>query len=300
MSDAKHIKSLAKEADIYRSQGLLVQSKEKYTELLTFIKDHERYSKDKNLITTIEQRIKLVDDNLAEIDEMDDTPELSEDVQNLITKLFSFSKNKDTAAVEGAVALAKFGQHEKALTELEKLMEEGDTPLLAAKNILRCHINFGSPEEAVVQFQQWEHRNELSKGELKYLRGFLDKILKQRGIATDLISTVEDPLHEEDQGEAEEDELEITSLRIPLVDGPLKGQVVEFDVSFQTGNSVSIFISSDSSEMINTFEPGVRFTGIQFFAPLAVFKANGVISEKRRVSSGPKKGEYAIDISIDG
>ena len=147
MSDKQHIKALAREAEIYRNQGLLSGAKQKYREILRFVQDHDRYSKDKKLIDAVNKKIRAIEENLSEVLEAPERPEVSEDVQILIQKLFSFSKDQHTSEMEGAVALAKFGQYEKALNEFKRLLQEGILPLDAAKNILRCHLTLSSPPD---------------------------------------------------------------------------------------------------------------------------------------------------------
>ncbi|MBW1887779.1 MAG: hypothetical protein JRI52_05445, partial [Deltaproteobacteria bacterium] len=258
MSEKERIKTMVKEAEIYRTQGLFDQSKEKYLELIQFIKNNEQLSKDKKLIDAVNKKLQVVEDALTEIDEATDTPQLSEDLQNLIGQLFSSSKNKDTAAIEGAVALAKFGQYEKAVTELQRLIKEGNFPLLAAKNLLRCQLNFESPDAAIVQFNRWVHRDELSKGDLKHLKGFFEKLLGKKGIKADLSQVAEGHLEKGELEEQEEDDLEISSVSFQLEDGPRKGQEVEFDVSFHSGDTISIFIPANQKDVVDSFKPGIR------------------------------------------
>ena len=179
MSGREDLNPLLKEADIYRTQGLLDQAKEKYLDILKLIKKDQGLSKDKQLIDDVNNKIKAVESDLTEIEEAPEAPELTEKVQDLISNLFSFSKNKEVAAIEGAVSLAKFGQYEKALAQLQKLINEGTLPLMAAKNMLRCHLILASPKEAVDQYKRWVSRTTFLKGELKELRDFLDNILKQ-------------------------------------------------------------------------------------------------------------------------
>ena len=66
-----------------------------------------------------------------------ESPALSPNAQELIKKLFSFSdkKDKDEAALEGAIALAKFGQFESALAEFSELIKKDSIRVIAAKNI---------------------------------------------------------------------------------------------------------------------------------------------------------------------
>ena len=305
MSDKEHIRALAREAEVYRSQGLLSGAKQKYQEILQFVQDHEHYSKDKKLIETVNKKIKAIEENLSEVLEAPERPEVTEDVQNLIQKLFSFSKNQQASKMEGAVALAKFGQYEKALNEFKKLLKEGILPLDAAKNILRCHLTLSSPDVAVYQFKRWMSRGDFSTGDLKYLRGFLQKYLEKRGIKTTLPEVAEAP---QEKGETkkrkrkkkEEEVLDISSVGVQFQNGPLKGKMEEFEVTFQTGNTISIIIPSDRKDLLESFEPGLRLKGMQCYSLIAVFNGSGVVSNKSVISSGPKRGHYTLDITIDG
>ena len=67
MSDKEHIKALAREAEIYRNQGLLSGAKQKYQEILQFVQDHDHYSKDKKLIEAVNKKIRAIEENLSEV-----------------------------------------------------------------------------------------------------------------------------------------------------------------------------------------------------------------------------------------
>jgi tetratricopeptide (TPR) repeat protein len=306
MSDKEHIKTLAREAEVYRSQGLLSGAKQKYQEILQIVQDHEHYSKDKKLIETVNKKIKAIEENLSEVLEAPERPEVTEDVQHLIQKLFSFSKNQQTSRMEGAVALAKFGQYEKALNEFKKLLKEGILPLDAAKNILRCHLTLSSPDVAVYQFKRWMSRGDFSPGDLKYLRGFLQKYLEKRGIKTTLPEVVEAPQEKvktkkkKKTKKKEEEVLDISSVGVQFQNGPLQGKMEEFEVTFQAGNTISIIIPSDRKDLLESFEPGLRLKEMQCYSLIAVFNGSGVVSNKSVISSGPKRGHYTLDITIDG
>ncbi len=305
MSDKEHIKTLAREAEIYRSQGLLSGAKQKYQEILQFVQKHDRYSKDEKLINAVKKKITAIEQNLAEVLEAPEKPEVSEDVQNLIQKLFSFSKNQQTSQIEGAVALAKFGQYEKALNEFKRLLKEGILPLDAAKNILRCHLTLSSPDVAIYQFKRWASRGDFQAGDLKYLRGFLQKYLEKRGIQAALPEVVEAPQEKEERKKKkkkkkEEEVLDISSVGVQFQNGPLKGKMEEFEVTFQTGNTISVIIPSDRKDLLQTLEPGLRLKDMQCYSLIAVFNGSGVVSNKSVISSGPKRGHYTLDITIDG
>ncbi|MGD9031820.1 MAG: hypothetical protein PVJ69_19035 [Desulfobacteraceae bacterium] len=303
MSDKKHIKALAREAEIYRSQGLLSGAKQKYQEILQFVQNHDLYSKDKKLIDAVNKKIEAIGENLSEVLEAPERPQVSEDVQNLIRKLFAFSKDQQTSEMEGAVALAKFGQYEKALTEFKRLLKEGILPLDAAKNILRCHLTLSSADVAIYQFKRWVSRGDFPPGDLKYLRGFLQKYLEKRGIEAALPEVLEAPQKREERKKKkkkEEEVLDISSVGVQFQNGPLKGKMEEFEVTFQTGNTISVIIPSDRKDLLGTLEPGLRLKDMQCYSLIAVFNGSGIVSNKSVITSGPKKGHYTLDITIDG
>jgi tetratricopeptide (TPR) repeat protein len=214
--------------------------------------------------------------------------------------LFSFSKNKATAAIEGAVALAKFGQYEKAVEELERLVKDGPLPLPAAMNLLRCHLSLASPEAAITQYKRWASREELGKGDLRYLRNFLENQLKKRGIDPKLQGVDEDASEETDLDEQHEELIELSGIGIEFEDGPNKGKSIEFDVSFQSGNTISIIIESKDKNIADGFDKGQRLSDIQCISPIAIFNGSGLVSGKSVITAGPKRGGYTIDITIDG
>ena len=69
---------------------------------------------------------------------------------------------------------------------------------------------------------------------------------------------------------------------------------------FQSGNAVSIIIPSKQKDIAGAFKTGLELPHIQCCSSLAVFNASGVVSEKSNISSGPKRGDYSIDIAIQG
>jgi adenylate cyclase len=125
MNDIGHLVSLVKEAEIYRGQGLLEECRETYAKLLEFAQGQKNFMTNRELIQAVEEKIKAVNRELKDRELHVEIPDLSEELQGLISNLFSFSSNQDVAAIEGAVALAKFGQYERALAELQKLINHG-------------------------------------------------------------------------------------------------------------------------------------------------------------------------------
>lgn len=299
MSDKELITSLIKQAEVYRIQGLLSNAKEKYLEALKMIENHEIYSKDMKLIDGLKDKIQTVERTLTEIDLAPETPELSQEVQDLINKLFSFSHNKETGEIEGALALAKFGQYERAVAEFQRLIEEGILPLMVAKNMLKCHLTLSSPDAAIDQFKKWVSGSLFTKVDLNSLRTFLERSLERKGIKADLPKVAKATPGESKAKEKESDDLELSSVSVQLEKGPRKGESVEFEVTFQSGNTISTIISANQKDLVDAFDPGLQLAEVQCYSPLAVFNTTGTVSKKAKIPSGPKRGDYSLDIKID-
>jgi tetratricopeptide (TPR) repeat protein len=298
MSDKEHIMSLIKEAEIYRKQGLYDESKEKFEGVLDFIQHHETYSKNNKLIDALKIKLRAVEKTLEEVEQDKGSLELSQEVQELITRLFSFSESEDTAAMEGAIALAKFGQYEKALEAFQDLIQKGIMPLVAAKNVLMCHMTLSTPDAAIAQFKQWMSEDEFSGKELAYLRTSLADALKKQGTNVELPQIVETPDEQEEAGAEEEEIIDISSFTVKLVDGPRKGQMAQFEVTFQSGNKISTIVPSKEKGLADAFKPGLRLSAMECTSPIAVFNAKGIVSGMNRITSGPRQGDYSLDITI--
>jgi len=213
--------------------------------------------------------------------------------------VFANSNDREKAKFKGAVALAKFGQYERALEEFHVLLEKGVMPVIAAKNIIMCHLTFSSGEAAAGQFEQWVSRDILSREDLKEIRSFLQDVLEKDGIEVGLPEIDEPPI-EPDEIEEEEDTgvLAISSICIPLKEGPLKGDMVEFDVTFQTDNIISVIVKADQKDLLDIFRLGTRLSYMQCYSPGAIFRCRGTIFGKTSIKYGPKKGDYALEIIL--
>ncbi len=193
MSTEQLLRSLVREAELYRIQGLLAQSKEKYTKVLALAEKSRPSQKRQKVIDAVKDRIQTVDRELAQISEDEPAPELPAKVYGLIKKLFSFSKTEETAALEGAIALAKFGQYAQALDEFNHLLKQKHLTLIVAKNILRCHLSLASPQASVDQFVQWaQGPSPLQKKDLGKIRDFLESLLEGAGVDLKIPDVPED------------------------------------------------------------------------------------------------------------
>ena len=299
MSVQERLRSLAKEAELYRTQGLLEHSKEKYLQILQFIEE-KQCTNHRQLIEAVRDKIQTLEENLAIEQQNTREPELSEKQQNMIKDLFSVSQTKEAAKIEGAVALAEFGQYERALKEFHKLLKEGTLPVVAAKNIIRCYMELSSPDEAVAQFREWVISGDvLTQQELKLIRAFIANLLERKGIERELPYLPETPQTGSQSSENEEGFLDISSVYVEVSNGPRKGDMVEFQVTSQSGNTISVNIPGERRDLLDAFRPGLQLPELQCYSPIAVFKGRGAVIRKRKIWHGRNQGNYLLDITID-
>ena len=319
MNIVEKIQALLKEGELYHSMGLLNESMGKYDQVMELIQGNEQLKSKANLVAGITKKINTIVKDMHKVEVAKDHPEVSAKVQDLIKKLFTVSEDKDQDAValDGAITLAKFGQHERALLEFKELLAKDSVRVVAAKNIIRCHMENTSVDDAVDQYEQWLSSDLFMPGELKKLRFFLGNLLKKEGVEKKLPAaetpaatpepTIEMPVIEDFKIEAleiEEDEydddevLDIHSIGITLDSGPLKGDMVELDVRFQSGNVISLLIAGTDEDIMALFNVGETIHNIQFYSPIALFSSSVIVTAKTQIESGPRRGDYSIDLKI--
>ena len=299
---------MLQEAEIYRSQGLISEAHGKYKAAANFVNSIENLKNKQSLLNAISDKISALDDTQKKVDKGPTSPELSKKAQDLIKNLFSFSENVDEegAALEGAVALAKFGQFDRAINELTALLPKENLRVEAAKNILRCHLTTSATEEAVNIYHQWHSEDLFQPNQLELVRVYLNDALQNKGVEVSLPAPVgvEDTAAQSPEPsvqaseENEEEFLDITSIGITFESGPRKGKMVEFDVNFQSGNMLSLIISKQEQDMIEDLKAGMELKEIQFYSPIAIFNGAGVVASKTKIKSGPKQGDHCLDIRI--
>lgn len=306
------IKTLLKEAELYRSQSLLNEAKGKYNKAAELIGSLSKVKNKEQLLDGISKKLKSLDLEIEKFLAAPATQEVPEAIQDLIMAQFSRGKEGEAAELEGAIALAKFGQFERALREFSALIQKDSLRSVAAKNIIRCHMSLGSVDPAIRQFAEWMNGGLFSDAQIENLRVFFQNILDKKGLGQQLPTAVapapeaapeviepdslEIELAEPDAGEDEL--LDVSSIGITFDSGPQKGNLVEFDVSFQSGNEISLLIPSRDKEVIEHLRPGTKIAEIEFYSPFAMFKGEGIILSNTKISTGPKRGDFSLDIKV--
>jgi len=295
----KHIQTLLLEIEAYRSHSLFKEAKRRFRQLAELIRKSDKFKNKEKLLTVISKKIEGLEDNLIKFEAAGAAVRMSTRDQDLVKKLFvsSIEQDSDSAALEGALALLEFGQFENALKELNNLLENNSSRVVAAKNIIRCHIALSSIDTAVTQYQQWFSGDRLPAGQLEEIRSFFQDILRKKRIDISLPGQVEiaDDL---DDDIWEEDFLDILSIVIPLR-GEIKGREEEvLDVSFQKGVILSAILSHRDQDLIDYFTVGMRLEDIQYYSSDITFIESCVVSEKKEIKSGPKTGDTVLTIKI--
>ncbi|MBF0398178.1 MAG: hypothetical protein HQK78_15480, partial [Desulfobacterales bacterium] len=158
---------------------------ERYKNAALIIKNNKDIKNKKELIDKILKKIALVDQKIKLIREKSSNPDISKENQDLIKKLFSFSKagDKDVGELEGAIALAKFGLYEKAIDEFDKLLEKENNyvKIMAAQNIIRCFISVRDIDKAISKYNFWVEKKFLPIDEIKKIKKIIEIYLDKKG-----------------------------------------------------------------------------------------------------------------------
>jgi tetratricopeptide (TPR) repeat protein len=297
------IKLQLKEAELYRTQGLLVEAKDKYLQVVDTINKLKHLDNKERLVAKVIQKVSEMESSFLKIEKARTNPNMSSRDQDLIKKLFSFSQDQDedAMALEGAITLAKFGQFDRAIMDFNELIKKDALRVVASKNILRCHIAKSTIEDAITQYRQWLDSDLFAYDDLQKIRVFLENHINKKGLVV-TIPQAQAPSEQSaakvEQNDSDEDFLDISSIGITFDSGPHKGETVELEVSFQTGNLISILVSSKDKDLIDNLKVGFRLNSVQFYSPVAIFQGAGIVNAKTKINSGPKRGDYSLDIKI--
>ena len=331
MNIIKKIKTLLKEAELYHSQGLLYEAIAKYNDATELIHNNEQLKNKQNILEGISNKVNILKKDISKVELAPKKPEVSENIQDLIKKMYSFSPDidEDAKAIEGALALAKFGQFKRAILDFNELLKKDSTRIDAAKNILRCHIALYSIDEAISQYEKWLLDDIFNPNQLDKIYIFFESLLKSEGVeqtlpktkdevdvakvkapsendqiqvpepeVTELEQTEPEPEPEVESEAGNEDVLDVNSIGISLDSGPQKGNVYEFKVRFQLGKVVSLLIPSRDKDVIENFKVGNEIHDVQYYSNVGLFKGSGLVSAVKEITIGPLRGDYCVDIEV--
>jgi hypothetical protein len=97
--------------------------------------------------------------------------------------------------------------------------------------------------------------------------------------------------------EPDEDILDITSIGITLPVAPIRGK---WSSSTSTSNPANVepdYFKKDK-DLIDELKSGDSLDDIQFYSPIAMFKGTAVVTNKTPIDTGPKQGDFCLDLKI--
>lgn len=312
MDVKKQIKSILNQAEVYRSQGLLREARDKYVHAGKMIQKHAGLIRNhKSLLVSLNKKISAVKIDLQKMENAPATKEMPESVQQIIKDHFAFSENEKTRELAEALALVRFGQYTRALEDLKGLLKNEQVRAEAAKNIIRCQLILDAVDEAVQQYRGWMKSEIFTTEEAQSLRIFFQNMLDKKGgeiilpeVGAETEPEAEDaPLEMASPSEEAvhpEDLLDISSVGIPLSEGAAAGRTRECDVCFQSGNMLNLLLSDRETDVLGILEPNSELEPVEFFSPIAMFEGKAKVVSKKKLEAGPKKGDFSVDIQIVG
>lgn len=295
------IKSLLNQAGLYHSQGLLNEAMEKYNQTEQLIKENKGLKRSEDLLNFVSRKISALKNDIDRIEGAPTAPEMSAKVQDVIKNKFTFSKDKDAAALEGAVALVKFSQFERALKELNELIKRDSVRLAAAKHTIWCHMARNSINDAIAEYERWSSGDLFPTVELNRLRLFFQDILDKNGIDRTLPEVKEPIDAKESEIEEETQDREfppISSVELALGGRLEEGETFQFDVGSQSENAIRFLIRASEKELVEQLKVGAELNEVRFYSPITIFESAAVVSSNSRVESGPRRGDYSLEIKI--
>ena len=304
MEIKKEIENLIKSAELYCNQGLYNDAKAAYQKATVLIQDAPNLKNKDSLLAVMDKKVKELGFTAEQVESAPSSHELPTGVQNLIKNLFSQPEKEDpdSKSLAGAVTLAKFGQTERAIQELTRLLDRDTVQLTAAKNIIRCYMFMSKHEKAIEAYQAWSVSDLFSEQRLQNIKLFLESQLDKQGHSlTTSPPEDSDKILKISSEKAEipiDDVLDIGSVLINFDQGPLKDEPVELDVNFQTGNTVSLLIESKDKKILDDLNIGFHLKDVQYRSSVAIFRGDGVVKAKLKIHEGPKKGDYHMDIVV--
>lgn len=304
MDVKKQVHSLLKEASIYDAQGLYDESKARYLDALQLIQRHaHEIDHHKEALSHISSRIKQVSNKIDRMGNESDAYQMPNIVLDVMKNHFSSSTDKNQATLEGAMALATFGQYESALEELAKLLKHEPTRLEASKQILRCHLSKGRVSKAVDLFTHWQNSGVLDPEPMSDLRTFFQALAEERHLHIEIPGAEEiTPSPERTLGPSPQlssrqyDAFHSMNVKLPRENH--RYQLCEFKIRSQSGDIVNLLVSN--KEIIKDFRKGAVLDSVQCFSTNAMFSGKATVVNTVEISSGAMAGHFSIDIRIHG
>ncbi|MCW7755147.1 hypothetical protein OOT00_14255 [Desulfobotulus sp. H1] len=286
MPTKENFQTILKEARLYSSQGLFDEALNRFETLEILVHQITGLKKKEALQADIRARISELKRKMADVSEENETRIFTAEESELVTTLLPDTDEIPLEMrLEKARLLARYGSYAAAIALFSPLVKEKEVGEEAAKGLITAMVKDGKDNDAVNLLKKWEKS-----------RNFNERFLVRCQSLIPGMASEADPADENEM-----DLLPVSSVGIRLENVPedLNDQV-DLDVSFQSGNQVSLIISSKDKKLIDDLKVGLRLNDMRCYSPVAVFRSSGIVASKHQIHAGPKKGDWCLNIEIKG
>lgn len=300
MNFGDKVKSLIKEAELYRSQGLLNEALDIYQKVESLIDATQQVKNKDQFLRKITAKIDGIYKQMETEFSTPPPPRVSDEAQSVIKEMVTADEPeaKGSASMASALALAKFGQYDQAIEELTQLLGYDSLRVDAAKNIIWCWVQQGEAEKALGRVRQWMSGDVLAVSEVSDVRTYLEDLVRHSGL-DNRISTEKIQKDLEPESDIDDEEiLDVDSTRFELPRADQKNSSVELEVSFQAGKYLKMLVPKRDKQLIESLKIGDHLPDMTFYSPVAIFSGTGYVTSKVIINAGPKKGDYSLEVKI--
>lgn len=300
MNLGEKIKKYYQEAELYCEHGLMSEALDKYKAVEALIKSSGSIRNRAGLLQKVGAKIEETAKTLQRLDRIKPPAAVTAEAQSLMKEMYTFDdpEAKGSAALGGAIALAKFGQYDKAIEELTPLLAYDKLRLEAAKNILWCWMQQNYADYAISLYQKWRKQNLFPEKETQNIHQYFIQLMDDAGVHHEFDQLESQRTIEPDSEVNDDDILDINSIRFVLPRGAREGEQIELEVSFQSGKYIRMILPRREKDLIDGVHPGDFLKDIIFYSPVAIFSGEGYVSSRSEITAGPKRGDYSLEIKI--
>jgi tetratricopeptide (TPR) repeat protein len=298
MNLRSRIQTLLKEIEVYSAHALYADARRKCAELAELIDGCGNIKNKDTLLGAISKKRRNIEAAARNFEGNGKAKKMSEKEMDLVKSLVSVSEEdgNDAANWEVARACLVMGQFDKALDEFNRLIDNRYQLLSTAKNVMRCYIGLSCMDDAVEKYNEWFNAGIFSAEELENIRTYLQENLKKRNI--DRTLPIPDAAGDGPQGAASEEFIDILSVKFAANGKSNKQVQAALDVHSQKGTTISVIVPGSSKELLEILQDGRRIKNVELHSSSIVFTDHCLVSDKREIESGPKKGDYTVSMKI--
>lgn len=300
MDPTAEIEKRFKEAEIYRSHGLLKESKDVYEQIADLVEQLQPGERKQGFEDSIAEGKRLLKDEFEEVKELTQKARVSSKAQDVMKDLFSYpaGESAEKSDLEGALSLMSFGQYERALEELRRLFKEEPLRFKAAENILQCHLELGSADHALAEYQNWRTGDVFSEDEIEKLSAAFEGSLREKGINKSIEQLWSGAKIRVDQ-DLQIEILDFIFIEITIEEGPLKDQAIDIDVNWQTDRLIRILVPDSRVDLLEQVYTGAKLRRVRYFSSHAFLNGAATVVSKRPIPGDFEETSYVVDLRME-